>query len=57
MRASVQPTPLADPTRAAILSRLASRDTAIDQLAEPLRMSLPAASKNRKPLEQWWLAT
>ena len=37
---------LADPTRRAILSRLASGEATVTQLAEPFRMSLPAISKH-----------
>ncbi len=43
---------LADPTRRAILSRLASGEATVTQLAEPFRMSLPAVSKHLKVLER-----
>ena len=43
---------LADPTRRAILSRLASGETSVTELAEPFDMSLPAVSKHLKVLER-----
>lgn len=43
---------LADPTRRAILSRLANGELTVGELAEPLPMSLAAASKHIKVLEQ-----
>jgi len=43
---------LADPTRRAILARLAQGDAAVGQLAEPFAMSLPAISKHLKVLEK-----
>ncbi len=43
---------LADPTRRAILSRLALGQTSVTELAEPFRMSLPAVSKHLKVLER-----
>jgi DNA-binding transcriptional ArsR family regulator len=43
---------LADPTRRAILARLASGETAVTKLAEPFEMSLPAVSKHLKVLER-----
>jgi len=43
---------LADPTRRAILSRLASGEATVTQIAEPFRMSLPAISKHLKVLER-----
>ena len=43
---------LADPTRRAILARLASGETSVTQLAEPFQMSLPAVSKHLKVLER-----
>jgi len=43
---------LADPTRRAILARLASGETSVMQLAEPFDMSLPAVSKHLKVLER-----
>ena len=48
---------LADPTRRAILSRLASGEATVSQLAEPFRMSLPAVSKHLKVLERAGLVT
>jgi DNA-binding transcriptional ArsR family regulator len=43
--------PLADPTRRAILARLASGETSVTELAAPFEMSLPAISKHLKVLE------
>jgi DNA-binding transcriptional ArsR family regulator len=43
---------LADPTRRAILARLASGDATVTELAEPFAMSLPAVSKHLKVLER-----
>jgi DNA-binding transcriptional ArsR family regulator len=48
---------LADPTRRAILARLALGETAVTELAEPFRMSLPAVSKHLKVLERAGLIT
>jgi DNA-binding transcriptional ArsR family regulator len=42
---------LADPTRRAILSRLASGEASVNELAEPFDMSQPAISKHLKVLE------
>lgn len=42
---------LADPTRRAILARLASGEASVTQLAEPFDMSMPAISKHLKVLE------
>ena len=42
---------LADPTRRAILARLARGETTVTELAEPFDMSLPAISKHLKVLE------
>lgn len=42
---------LADPTRRAILARLALGETTVNELAEPFAMSLPAVSKHLKVLE------
>src|SRR5881394_4606233 len=42
---------LADPTRRAILARLASGAASVTELAEPFKMSLPAVSKHLKVLE------
>ena len=43
---------LADPTRRAILARLANGDAPVTALAEPFEMSLPAVSKHLKVLEK-----
>ena len=43
---------LADPTRRAILARLALGETCVNELAEPFDISLPAVSKHLKVLEQ-----
>ncbi len=43
---------LADPTRRAILARLASGETTVTELARPFAMSLPAISKHLKVLER-----
>ena len=43
---------LADPTRRAILARLAAGETSVSELAEPFEMSLPAISKHLKVLER-----
>ncbi len=45
-------TALADPTRRAILTRLAAGETSVTELAEPFAMSLPAVSKHLKVLER-----
>lgn len=42
---------LADPTRRAILARLASGDASVKELAGPFNMTLPAVSKHLKVLE------
>ena len=42
---------LADPTRRAILARLALGQTSVSELAKPFAMSLPAVSKHLKVLE------
>ncbi len=42
---------LADPTRRAILARLASGEASVTELAEPFAMSLPGISKHLKVLE------
>lgn len=42
---------LADPTRRAILARLADGETTVTELAAPFRMSLPAVSRHLKVLE------
>lgn len=43
---------LADPTRRAILARLAQGEASVNQLAEPFDMSLPAVSKHLQVLER-----
>lgn len=43
---------LADPTRRAILARLASGEASVTELAEPFDMSLPAVSKHLRVLER-----
>lgn len=43
---------LADPTRRAILARLALGEASVTELAEPFAMSLPAVSKHLKVLER-----
>jgi DNA-binding transcriptional ArsR family regulator len=43
---------LADPTRRAILARLATGDATVNELAEPFDMTQPAVSKHLKVLEQ-----
>lgn len=48
---------LADPTRRAILARLASGEASVTELAEPFEMSMPAVSKHLKVLERAGLIT
>ena len=48
---------LADPTRRAILSRLAAGEATVLEIAEPFDMSLPAVSKHLKLLERAGLVT
>lgn len=43
---------LADPTRRAILARLAQGDATVGELAEPFRLTLPAISKHLSVLER-----
>ena len=43
---------LADPTRRAILARLASHECSVTELAEPFEMSMPAVSKHLRVLER-----
>lgn len=43
---------LADPTRRAILARLALGETSVTELAKPFEMSMPAVSKHLKVLER-----
>jgi DNA-binding transcriptional ArsR family regulator len=48
---------LADPTRRAILARLASGERSVTELAEPFAMSMPAISKHLRVLERAGLIT
>lgn len=48
---------LANPTRRAILARLAEGEATVNELAEPFNMSLPAISKHIKVLERAGLIT
>src|SRR5580698_329167 len=48
---------LADPTRRAILARLALGENSVTELAKPFAMSLPAVSKHLKVLERAGLIT
>ena len=48
---------LADPTRRAILSRLAKGEASVTELAKPFEMSLPAVSKHLRVLERAGLIT
>jgi DNA-binding transcriptional ArsR family regulator len=43
---------LADPTRRAILARLASGECSVTELAQPFEMSMPAVSKHLRVLER-----
>ena len=43
---------LADPTRRAILTRLAEGEATVNELAEPFRISTPAISRHLKVLER-----
>jgi DNA-binding transcriptional ArsR family regulator len=43
---------LADPTRRAILARLAFGETSVTEIAKPFKMSLPAITKHLKVLER-----
>ncbi len=43
---------LADPTRRAILARLATGESSVTEIAEPFDMSLPAITKHLKVLER-----
>lgn len=56
-RLSVTFQALADPTRRAILARLALGETSVSELATPFKMSLPAVSKHLKVLEHAGLIT
>jgi DNA-binding transcriptional ArsR family regulator len=51
-RLSITLSALADPTRRAILARLALGETTVSELAEPFKMSQPAVSKHLKVLER-----
>jgi DNA-binding transcriptional ArsR family regulator len=48
---------LADPTRRAILARLAAGEASVTELAEPFEMSMPAVSKHLKVLQRAGLIT
>src|SRR6266516_5795334 len=48
---------LADPTRRAIVARLAAGEASVTELAEPFAMSMPAVSKHLKVLERAGLIT
>jgi DNA-binding transcriptional ArsR family regulator len=48
---------LADPTRRAILQRLANGEASVTELAEPFKLSLPGVSKHLKVLQQAGLVT
>ncbi len=48
---------LADPTRRAILAKLAAGEASVNELAEPFSMSLPAISRHLKVLEKAGLIT
>jgi len=48
---------LSDPTRRAILARLALGETSVSELAEPFDISMPAVSKHLKVLERAGLIT
>jgi len=48
---------LADPTRRAMLARLAKGEASVNELAAPFAMSLPAVSKHIKVLEKAGLVT
>ena len=48
---------LADPTRRAILARLATGETSVTELAKPFAMSLPAITKHLKVLQRAGLIT
>ena len=48
---------LADPTRRAIVARLARGDATVNELAQPFELSLPGISKHLKVLERSGLIT
>ncbi|HTE85353.1 MAG TPA: metalloregulator ArsR/SmtB family transcription factor, partial [Dehalococcoidia bacterium] len=54
---SVTFTALADPTRRAILARLAQGEATVMELAEPFKLSLPGVSKHLKVLQRAGLIT
>jgi DNA-binding transcriptional ArsR family regulator len=56
-RLSITLAALADPTRRAILARLASGEASVTELAEPFAMSQPAVSRHLKVLEHAGLIT
>jgi len=56
-RLSVTLAAIADPTRRAILLRLAGGEATVGELAEPFNMSLPAISKHLNVLENAGLIT
>jgi len=56
-RLSVTFAALADPTRRAILARLASGERSVTELAEPFEISMPAVTKHLKVLERAGLIT
>jgi len=51
-RLSITFSALADPTRRAILARLAFGEASVTELAEPFEMSMPGVSKHLKVLER-----
>jgi DNA-binding transcriptional ArsR family regulator len=48
---------LSDPTRRAILARLASGETSVSELARPFEMTMPAVTKHLKVLQRAGLIT
>lgn len=54
---SVTLSALSDPTRRAILARLATGETTVNELAKPFGISLPAVSRHLKVLERAGLIT
>jgi DNA-binding transcriptional ArsR family regulator len=56
-RLSITFTALADPTRRAILARLAHGEATVTELAEPFALSLPTISKHLKVLQHAGLIT
>lgn len=56
-RLSLKLQALADPTRRAMLARLRQGEAAVNELAAPFKMSLPAISKHIKVLEKAGLIT